>query len=185
MATIDLTQYDGLLSPRRFRKALDRHLEQLADDGAETARRNARHRFRGGGGAIERSIQGRRLKSRVTPGLALKAGGKDARHAAIQDGGGTVKGKPWLRIPLPRALVGGRDRYPGSLRAQAPRKFYAARSKAGNLLLFDRATNAPWYVLKRSVKVRGTRYLLDAIEDTSRELVASTDRLVLDTLGAL
>jgi hypothetical protein len=89
--------------------------------------------------------------------VILKAGNKkNVPYAVTHEYGATIKAKPgkWLRIPLPNARTSaGVDRFSTPLRQTGKGKFYAAKSKKGNLLLFDRKTNKPWYVLKKQSKI--------------------------------
>jgi hypothetical protein len=108
----------------------------------------------------------------------VQAGGRSTKgsvaYAGVHELGEPKIIKPktgkFLRIPLAAAKTGGgADKYQGSLRTQAPDKFFVGMSKAGNLLLRDRATGVPWYVLLRSVKTKKRPFIAPAI----REAMAS------------
>ena len=186
MATIDLRAFEKLLDPDRYRQNLESRLLSLRDDGEVEARRNANQRLNRRSGALLRSIESRLDLAPQSLELALVAGGPDAPYVQLQDEGGEVEGKPWLRVPLPRALAGGVDRYPGSLREQAPDRFAVAqRAGGGPLLLVDMTTGEPWYVLKRRVRIPATHFLRDAFEGVNRRLPGVLDQVALDTLEAL
>lgn len=185
MSVISLEQFAARLraAPGEFRQLLEREGLRLALRGEAAAKENATRTPRARTGRLRASIQGRSEVGREGVTLRLQAGDREVRYAKLQEVGGTVTGRPYLRIPLPPALTGaGVDRYASPLRATAPGQFYLRRSKAGNLLLFNRADGRPWYVLKSSVTVRGSRFLglaFDALEADAR---ARLPQLLADAL---
>ena len=94
-------------------------------------------------------------------GVLLRATIGSARTAAyiqVQEKGATIRGNPWLAVPLPATLTAaGRPRYtsPRSLMDDPTVQTFVQRSKAGNLIIFrkDEDGITPLWVLKRSVKV--------------------------------
>jgi hypothetical protein len=69
--------------------------------------------------------------------------------------------------------AGGVDRYPGPLRIVAPDLFVCVRGPSG-LVLLNKETGEPWYVLRKSVTTPATRFMTDAVDD---ELAVLGDKL--------
>jgi hypothetical protein len=109
--------------------------------------------------------------------ITIGAGSNPSRpappYARIQEEGGTIRPRrrKYLRIPLgPAKTAAGVDRYPTSLYDSAPDKFFVSMSKAGNLLLRDRITGEPWYLLEKESHIRGEPYLEPAARNAARRL---------------
>jgi len=142
-----------------------------------TASLQATHRTRTG--RLLASISGTVEVRDGSPAIVARAGGAGGRgtvrYARLQEQGGVVVPvhAKMLRIPLPVALTPAgvvRDGLGGGpLRVIAPDRFYCRRSKAGNLLLFERATGIPWFVLRSSVTIPARPYLRPAVERVARE----------------
>ena len=150
-----------------LRMQLKRTLVTVQMDAVRQAVLFATARMRTRTGALRGSIRAGFVKV-DTDGVAvsIKAGsGKNnIRYARIQELGGTVKGKPYLRIPMKPALTGaGVDKYPGKLRQTAAGLFRVVELPNGKLFLVHRGTGEFWYVLKRSVKIKGKHYLKDGL----------------------
>jgi hypothetical protein len=152
--------------PEQFQRAMDRAPKALLDAFDPAMRRHAR-------GFLQGTLVRQRLSGR--PGLMNRTGGmrrsfnfevtnadrldswtltEFSNHpgARIQEYGGTITGKPWLAIPLPAArTAAGASR--GSLRSF--KNTFFAKSKAGNLLLFQRNGKSitPLFVMKSSVTI--------------------------------
>ena len=150
-----------------LKKRLKTALVEVQMDAVRQAVIFATARMRTRTGALRGSIRAGFVK--VDPdGIAVSiragAGSKNIKYARIQELGGTIKGKPYLRIPMEPALTGsGVDRYSGKLRTEAPGVFRVVRTKKGKLFLVHNETNEFWYVLKRSVKIKGKHYLKDGL----------------------
>jgi len=93
--------------------------------------------------------------------------GSDTPYAAIQEFGGVIKAKnvTYLTIPLPAALDG--NGVPLKTKARDWPNTFVAKSKAGNLIIFQRRGTSivPLYVLKTSVTIPprlGMKKTLDA-----------------------
>jgi len=93
--------------------------------------------------------------------------GSDTPYAAIQEFGGTIKAKnvTYLTIPLRAALDG--NGVPLKSKARDWPNTFVARSKAGNLIIFQKRGTSivPLYVLKTSVTIPprlGMKKTLDA-----------------------
>jgi len=124
-------------------------------------------------GALRSTLKsGARLNKRSIVQGWVQAGGMGKRgnvaYAAVHETGKPKIIKPktgkYLRIPLPPAKTGaGVDRYQGSLRDQAPDKFFFVPIAGGRGLLIDRETDVPWYVLVRSVKTKKRPFIAPAI----------------------
>jgi phage gpG-like protein len=112
--------------------------------------------------------------------------GSDVPYAAIQEFGGTIvpKNSKYLCIPLPAALDSS-----GLPLQSSPRDWpntFVARSKAGNLLIFQRRGTSiiPLYVLKSSVTIPprlGLKKTLDAglpyfVERAMDQMVAALNK---------
>lgn len=102
-----------------------------------------------------------------TSGTSLAAEGDGA---GLLDHGGTVRGRPWVAVPVgPRIAVRG-PRLDGDL--------FALRSRDGRVFLASRrggALDVRWRLI-RSVTVRGSHYLSGPAE----ELIAEAPRRMLD-----
>lgn len=129
------------------------------------AKVNARTRMKVRTGGLSRSISYEvGLATDSTQELTLRAA-KD--YAQRQDEGGTTRAGAgrYLRIPLPSALTaGGVDRFPGPLRIVAPDLFVVVRGPSG-LVLLNKETGEPWYVLRKQVTTPATRFMSDAVDD--------------------
>lgn len=130
--------------------------------------------------------------------LALRAGGgaKDVRYARLQEYGGIVKPvvAKYLAIPVGPALTGrGTPRYPSP--RDVPGLTFAL-SRRGQPMLVKRSderrgkrrtaqAGEVWYLLRRSVTIRGVHYLRDARDAAAAALPvviaeAVTARLVAE-----
>ena len=129
------------------------------------AKVNARTRMKVRTGGLSRSISYEvGLATDSTQELTLRAA-KD--YAQRQDEGGTTRAAAgrYLRIPLPSALTaGGVDRFPGPLRIVAPDLFVCVRGPSG-LVLLNKETGEPWYVLRKQTTTPATRFMSDAVDD--------------------
>ena len=129
------------------------------------AKVNARSRMKVRTGGLSRSISFEvGVSTDSTQELTLRAA-KD--YAERQDQGGTSQAKAggYLRIPLPSALTaGGVDRFPGPLRIVAPDLFVCVRGPSG-LVLLNKETGEPWYVLRKTSTTPATRFMSDAVDD--------------------
>jgi len=168
-----------------FRKALIAELKAGALVGNAAARQNATDRPHARMGHLRASIAGLVREEPGSLDLAIGSGSDPARpgvpYAAMQEFGGVQlpRTAKMLRIPLEAAkTAAGVDRFPRPLRVSAPDKFFLYRSKAGNLLLRDRLTGIPWYVLKHSVTIPGTHFLMRAVETTSGYLEGTLSALL-------
>lgn len=91
------------------------------------------------------------------------------RHSRIQDIGGTIrpKTKQYLAVPLTPTA---KKRWPRDWGDS----LHLIRSKANNLLLVEVGSKGKkftvHYVLKREVKIPGTRYIQDAAADSKKEI---------------
>ena len=153
--------------------------------GESAGKQNATTRLKTRTGRLRGSVFGNVEGSTNEIKVRVGAGSPQVTYARIQDAGGVVRPTrgEYLRIPLPAALTAaGVDRFATPLRATAPNKFYAARSRAGNLLLFDRETGEPFYVLKKSITIRATNFMRDAAKEASDRAPALITRAVKDAL---
>lgn len=96
----------------------------------------------------------------VTSEGGIAAGAlSDLPHADIQNKGGVIKGKgKKLAIPLTAAA---KHKWPRDW----GKDLFVAKSKKGNVLLFDKATGTPQYALKDSVTIPGTGYIDEAVPE--------------------
>jgi len=164
--------------------ALGRALAAVALDAEAEAKLLATSRLRVRTGALRRSI---RATVRGTT-LALHAGeqgGAPLKYAGLQllDLETVIRPKrgQYLAQPVGPALTGA-----GVARHRSPRQvpgLHFVRSKAGKALLVDNKGSV-WYVLHRSVKIKGKRVLNDAIETARRALPLSlADEIKVELLG--
>ena len=150
-----------------LKKRLKTALVTVQMDAVRQAVLFATARMRTRTGALRGSIRAGFVKvdaDGVAVSIRAGAGAKNIKYARIQELGGIVRGKPYLRIPMEPALTGsGVDRYSGKLRTEAPGVFRVVKTKKGKLFLVHNETNEFWYVLKRSVKIKGKHYLKDGL----------------------
>lgn len=104
--------------------------------------------------------------------------GTPAKHVRIQEEGGTIAGRQYLRIPTVNAQTGaGVDRYLGmSIRDIAGAFLF--RSKAGNLWAATRSGGALTllYLLKRSVTLRPRHMFARSLERSRPSINAELSR---------
>ena len=150
-----------------LRKRLRTALVTVQMDAVRQAVLFATARMRTRTGALRGSIRAGFVKvdaDGIAVSIRAGAGAKNIKYARVQELGDTIHGNPYLRIPLPPALTGsGVDRYPGKLRTEAPGVFRVLKAKNGKLFLVHNETNKLWYVLKRSVTIKGKHYLKDGL----------------------
>lgn len=158
------------LGHRGLLKGLLRSATRLSLKGETYAKRNATTLMNTPTGRLRSSLAGSADLTGGTLNVRLRAGGRTpqgtVKYAGIQEFGGTVRAPSgrMLRIPLKSALTpAGADRYPSPLRTSAPDLFTLIKSK-GKLLLIHNTTGVPWYVLKKSVKIKGKHYMGKAMD---------------------
>jgi len=99
--------------------------------------------------------------------------GSPLKSFAVHEYGATVRGKPYLRIPTRFAkTASGQDRL-GPRSARTLGNTFIARTKAGNLFIFERGTPRaeasprgilPLYLLKPTVKLRARHMLRETLK---------------------
>jgi hypothetical protein len=140
--------------PRMVRQALT----ATALEAEAEAKRNATTRLRVRTGRLRASIQssvdGDDNRIRVT----LQAGDAEVPYARAQEFGATItpRSARFLAIPVGPALTSA-----GVSRYASPRDVPGLHFQRGTL---QDAQGNVWYVLKRSVTIRGTRFLGDAVD---------------------
>ena len=199
---ITLEQWARRLS--RASGELHNHVAKALVRTALRGETEAKRRVTGGGsksrlnvrtGRLRASIAGTvRVKSAGTIEVQVKAGGRSpapdqqkrdttssagvAAYAGIHEEGGTIKPKSakMLAIPVHDSLFTGA----GVLRDdRGPRKtpdLAFARSRKGAFLLVNQFTGDPWYVLKRSVKIRARPFLAPGIRTAANKMNADKAR---------
>lgn len=121
----------------------------------------SRSRLYGRSSALARSVA-----SRITGEAAGKTtltvsvgDGLSGRYVRLQEYGGTIRGKPWLTIPLPLALTAaGRPRYE---RARSVPDGFVYKAASGNLFIASNARTPGkkegklglYFILRRSVRI--------------------------------
>jgi len=167
--------------------AIGKVATKIALDGERNAKINATTRMRKRTGHLRRSIQGRTKRaSEDVIEVHVSAGGTAAlgtiKYARIQELGGTVRPKTarMLAIPLGPALTAA-----GVNRRTSPRdnpNLVLIKSRAGRLLLIDKYTGVPFYVLKHQVEIKPKYYLRDglkkAMNDRRPELDAAVAKVI-------
>lgn len=140
--------------PRMVRQALT----ATALEAEAEAKRNATTRLKVRTGRLRSSIQssvdGDGDRVRVT----LQAGGQEVPYARAQEFGAVIvpRSARFLAIPVGPALTSA-----GVSRYASPRDVPGLHFARGTL---QDAQGNVWYVLKRSVTIRGTRFLGDAVD---------------------
>ena len=106
------------------------------------------------------------------------APGGTVTYAPIHEFGGTITGKPMLRIPLPPALTGaGVDRNAGiSIRNDT--NFRLQPRKAGPPLIVHVPSDRPWYVLAPRVKIPPRPTIGPASRFKQRQLIKDLEGIV-------
>ena len=117
-------------------------------------------------GALARSVGQKTTRGGSLKDLTTKlfiGDRKSGAYARIQEFGGTIKGKPWLTIPLPDALTAsGVARYPGGARSlmgggDGGIQTWIHRTDSGNLIIQGKIADDPTilnlWLLRRSVTV--------------------------------
>jgi len=158
----------GILRPVGLETALDAQSRAtLRASGRVLASRTGRLRQ-----SIVGSSKGR---SGAVVDVSLRAGGRvgnrSVPYAAAHEFGSTIRPKRarMLRIPLPAALTSaGVDRFPSPLRQTGAGLFYLRRSRRGNLILFNRVTSEPWYVLRDKVEIPARPFLRPSLLEAGR-----------------
>lgn len=97
----------------------------------------------------------------------------------IQEVGGVINAKPggWLTVPLPAAL----DARGVARRARTYPNTFIARSKVGNLLIFQKQGGGqivPLFVLRKSVKLPGLQYGARGVSKAMPQLFRRLDEEV-------
>jgi hypothetical protein len=164
--------------------ALGRALAAVALDAEAEAKLLATSRLRVRTGALRRSIRAT-VRGATLALHAGEQGGAPLKYAGLQllDRETTITPKrgQYLAQPVGPALTGA-----GVARHRSPRQvpgLHFVRSKAGKALLVDNKGSV-WYVLHRSVKIKGKRVLNDAIETARRALPLSlADEIKVELLG--
>lgn len=124
-------------------------------------------------GAARRSI---RSAVFVHGGTVVGTVGSPLSYVRFLEQGGPVAGSPYLRIPTAQAqTAAGQDRLLGASARSLPGGF-VFRSRAGNLWIARRGTAGIelWYLLKRSVQIRGRH----AFKRTTERMTVPTRRLL-------
>ena len=171
--------------PRRLRALM----AALAPQVAGFAKANASRKFTSRTGNLIGSIAASSLAETEGIGILLRAGGRTASgervpYAGIHEFGGTVKGRPYLRIPLDAAkTAAGVDRFASPLRQTGAGLFRLQEIK-GTLFLFrtDEEDGPPWYVLKRSAKIPKRPYLRPALTKAQGKMPAELRKLVTHSI---
>jgi len=169
--TVDeFAQRMNKLGAHVFIRGMLNSAKYLAFKGETYAKLNAGTLMNTPTGRLRSSLAGSADLTGGTLNVRLRAGGRTpqgtVKYAGIQEFGGEAKAKPgkMLRIPLKSALTpAGADRYPSPLRTSAPDLFTLIKSK-GKLLLIHNTSGDPWYVLKKSVKIKGKHYMGKAMD---------------------
>ena len=178
MTTLD--QLSTALRGDGLRKEIQRTLTIFALNAESGAKINATNRMKMRSGRLRNSIRSTVLDTSTGWMVTLSAGDKEqVKYAHIQEFGGTIRGRPWLRIPLAPALTGRGwlvDRFAGeSLRATGS-PWFVFRSRKGDLFIARKgdtlANGAPraWYKLVRQVTIRPKMYMTDAFTEQIRVL---------------
>jgi len=178
MTTLD--QLSTALRGDGFRKEIKRTLTVFALNAESDAKINATNRMKMRSGLLRSSIRSKVVDESTGWTVTLSAGDKQqVKYAHIQEFGGTVQGRPWLRIPLRPALTGRGglvDRFAGeSLRATGI-PWFVFKSRKGELFIARKgdtlASGAPraWYKLVRQTTIRPKRYMSDAFTEQIRAL---------------
>lgn len=165
----------GFLTLRINQKRLDKALKLVPQLLAKELRKAfiqhglvfyaAMHRrrpFKHGTGKLLRSIRSSTQGSTINTlrMVTTIGGGVASRYAGIQEFGGTIKGKPWLTIPLPDNLTAAgvpRFKSARALMGSETIKTFLALMPSGKLLIgrkmADKSVRWLW-VLKHSVKLK-------------------------------
>ena len=178
MTTLD--QLSTALRGDGFRKEIKRTLTIFALNAESGAKINATNRMRVRSGRLRGSIRSEVTDESTGWTVTLSAGDREqVKYAHIQEFGGTIRGRPWLRIPLAPALTGRGglvDRFAGeSLRATGI-PWFVFKSRKGDLFIARKgdtlSSGAPraWYKLVRQVTVRPKTYMTDAFTEQIRAL---------------
>jgi hypothetical protein len=149
---------------------LHRHLIKVSLEAEAGAKVNVVHRFRSMGGLVN-SIEGRVALRGDSLAVALKA---KKPYAGVQERGGTIRPKrgKWLAQPVGPALTrAGRNRRTSP--RQFPGLFFRLSKQAGKALLMMPTKGGKaqvYFVLHRSVKLKGRHYLEDALKGAALDL---------------
>tara|TARA_Y100000593_G_C4290178_1_gene327829 strand:- start:1120 stop:1722 length:603 start_codon:yes stop_codon:yes gene_type:complete len=186
---------DQLLNAHRggIEASLKRMAKALALKAQQGAVNRLSQRNKTPSGHLKRSIAGK-VKSRFDGfDVVLRAGGRhggtDVRYARIQDQGGTIvpRSAQWLTIPVHKSLFtpGGASRYASPRLLAVPLRFQLGKS-AGTALLISKENGEIYYVLKKSVTLKGTRYLSDTVTEIQGMVpAAAQDAMVNALVGTL
>lgn len=110
-------------------------------------------------GTLSGSLRSFPKRAATVNRVQLRVGfyGKAAVYAPVHEFGATIKGKPWLTVPLPDNLTAtGRLRYSSAAKLREGGKSFLRKSNAGNLVIGFRKNKKTvlWlWILKREVKV--------------------------------
>jgi hypothetical protein len=129
-------------------------------------------------GALARSVQTRWLVEPGSGTLSTAVAGSKLVYAEIQDQGGEIRPRLGKYLSIPVDL-------PPSMRGKYPRDWprgalILMRSKRGNPLLVEKQSMRIRYVLRRRVRLRGTRYVAAAFA----RMQAPAEAFVTQTLQA-
>lgn len=187
-----LTHYSDRLqrlAEQELRPLVMRELQRGALFGEGLAKENLSTQLAVRTGNLRRSVQGG-SEDRDGPVLFIRAGGgtRDVRYAAIQEHGGTVLPKRgrFLAIPVNGALTAS------GVAKKGPRDYgkqlHFVRSRNGGLLVRTtgkgkRARSEVYFLLVRSVRVRGVGYLRAAFAVTRERTIDSLKARVAEALG--
>lgn len=192
MATISPQQFARALRAagrERVNREIMRVMTSAAAEAEALGKLNATRLLRVRTGRLRNSIIGDALQQQEGWLLRLKAGNlQDVVYARTQEEGATIRPKNarYLAIPLdPGPAVTGA----GVSRYNSPRQvpgLSVRRSSGGNLSLVD-DTGRPWYVLRKSVRIRGKFYLKRALNEIEgrlpQQLAGALDIAIRDSTG--
>lgn len=168
------------IDARRLKKLMEQIPKELTPELARALDRHGytftsylrRTRFQGGPsslksrtGALARSAGHRLLARNTLKSMRLVVfigGGRAKKYARIQEFGGTIKGNPWLTVPLPdNRTAAGVPRFKSArrLKETRPGKTFIVKTKRGNLLIaykpYKNRDKILWlWVLRREVRLR-------------------------------
>ena len=192
MATISPQQFARALRAagrERVNREIMRVLASAAAEAEALGKLNATRLLRVRTGRLRNSIIGDALQQQEGWLLRLRAGNlQDVVYARTQEEGATIRPKNarYLAIPLdPGPAVTGA----GVSSYNSPRQvpgLSVRRSSGGNLSLVD-DTGRPWYVLRKSVRIRGKFYLKRALNEIEgrlpQQLAGALDIAIRDSRG--
>lgn len=158
-----------------FLERLRRHLIKVSLRAEAGAKVNVVQRFKSMGGLVN-SIEGKVAKSDGDLAVVLSA---KKPYARIQEQGGTIRprSRQWLAQPVgPARTRAGRNRRTSP--RQFPGLFFRMSKHAGKALLMDSASGQVYFVLHKSITLKGRHYLEDALKVAAGELPGDLAELV-------